>query len=311
MGRCLVSDRRKRARLAPPRGVRHTASAMRPRPERGSRARERRRSERPRLERLTGIHCVHEALRAERRELGRLLVRRGAARGELAPVLDAAERSGVPVVEVDSEDLPAAAGDTNPQGVVLEAGPLPELSLGEVCGGTPGRRRLVLLDGVEDPQNVGAIARIADAAGVQGLVLTKRRAPPLSPALARASAGAIEWLPVARVSNLSAAMRELQSRGFWLIGADPQASGSLFALSDRLLCGDLAAVLGSEGRGIRPAVRGLLDHVVRIPMEGHVGSLNVAAAGAVLLFELMRRAERTPAAGGSPGDPVPGASRKG
>lgn len=241
-------------------------------------------------QRLTGLHSVLEALRARRRPLHRLLVRGGRRRSEIEAVVKAASQAGVPIVEVGERELePGGRSTSNPQGVVLEVGSLPTLDLEDLCGQIEAPRRLVILDGVEDPQNLGAIARVAEASGFQGLVLTTRRTPPLSPAVARASAGAIEWLPVARVPNLRRAINQLKSLGFWVFGADPAASDSLFELSDRVVSGDVVAVLGAEGRGLRPGVRQLVDHLVRIPTQGRVASLNVATAAAVLLFELARR----------------------
>jgi 23S rRNA (guanosine2251-2'-O)-methyltransferase len=246
---------------------------------------------------LYGLHPVHEALRAGRRQPIRLLIRMGPARAELEPVVEAARAAGVPMSQVEADELLQLTGGTesNLQGVVLEAGPLPELrtveALAEEPGRAPGGRLLVALDGVEDPQNVGAIVRVAEAAGASGLLMTERRAPPLSPALARASAGAIVWLPVARVSNLGWGLEPLQRCGFWLVGADPDARDSLYELPDRLLTGDLVVVLGAEGPGLRASVRAALDHPVRIPMMGRVASMNVATAGAVILFELLRRSK--------------------
>jgi 23S rRNA (guanosine2251-2'-O)-methyltransferase len=184
------------------------------------------------------------------------------------------------------------------QGVVLEAGPLPELSLEALLReiATPaGSRLLVALDGVEDPQNVGAIIRVADGAGVAGLVLTRRHAPPLGPAVARASAGAVEHLPVARAPNLSRAIKDLKKHGFWAIGADAEEGEDIFDVRDKVLSGDLVLILGAEGRGIRAGVGSVLDHRVRVPLAGRVASLNVSAAAAVVLFEVLRR-RRQPAA---------------
>ena len=183
------------------------------------------------------------------------------------------------------------------QGVVLEAGALPELSLDELVQETranAGRRLLVALDGVEDPQNVGAIIRVADGAGVAGLVLTRRHAPPLGPAVARASAGAVEHLPVARVPNLARAIKGLKKHGFWAIGADAEEGEDVFGVGDEVLSGDLVLILGAEGRGIRPGVGSVLDHRVRIPLAGRVASLNVSAAAAVVLFEVRRRRQGAP-----------------
>jgi 23S rRNA (guanosine2251-2'-O)-methyltransferase len=249
------------------------------------------------LESLFGRHSIEEALRARRRRLTRLLIRKGPSRPELEPLVALAREAGVAVEQVEPQALPGGAGpaDAGYQGVVLEAGPLPELAdvlaLARAVPASGRPRRLLALDGVEDPQNVGALVRVADAAGVDGLILTHRRSPPLSPALARASAGAIEWLPVARVPNLSRALATLQREGFWVIGADPEAGESLYDLGAPLLSGDCVLVLGAEGKGIRPGIRSALDHPVRIPMSGQVASLNVATAGAVILFELLRRSE--------------------
>lgn len=257
-----------------------------------ARPKERQRAERSRSrsDRLLGWHSVREALAAGRRDFGALLLRRGADSPEVTRIVEAARRVGVPIREVDADELARGLGphDRTPL-VGLEAGSLPELSLAELCAGGAGARRLVALDGVEDPQNLGAIARVADAAGACGLVLQKRRGAPLSSAVSRASAGAIEWLPVARVANLPRALQRLKADGFWIVGAD-LGGESIFELPDRLLQGDLAVVLGGEGKGLRPVVRALVDHPVRIPMQGRVESLNVATASAVILFDLLRRA---------------------
>jgi 23S rRNA (guanosine2251-2'-O)-methyltransferase len=173
--------------------------------------------------------------------------------------------------------------------VALLAGPLPEVSLGELSRAGEAPRTLVALDGVEDPQNVGAVARVAESCGASGLLLARRRAPPLGAAVSRASAGAIEWLPAARVANLGRALNTLKDKGFWVFGCDPEGAEDLFALPARVVAGDQLVVLGAEGRGLREGILRALDHRIRIPMAGRVGSLNVAAAAAVVLFELRRR----------------------
>lgn len=240
---------------------------------------------------LCGLHPCLEALRARRRSLRRLRVRRGRRRPELERVVSAAQRAGVPVEEIEEEEIARRIPPgVNAQGVLLEAGPLPEIALSELPAAGEVPRIVLALDGVEDPQNVGAVARVAEAAGASGLVLTRRRAPPLSPALARASAGAIEWLPVARVPNLPRALKQLKENGFWALGGSSTQGLNLFSLPERVVTANLVLVLGSEGRGLRPGVATRLDERVRIPLAGRVGSLNVAAAAAVLLFELKRRA---------------------
>jgi len=243
-----------------------------------------------RVEALSGQHVIREALRARRRKLIRLSVLDERGPGAAADLRALGEAAGVPVETATRARLAERAGpEARVQSAVLEAGPLPEVSLEVLAAGEPGARRIVALDGVEDPQNLGAVARVAEAAGVCGLLLTRHRAPPLSPAVTRASAGAIEHLPVARVTNLSRALADLQAKGFWCFGADPQGGEDLFALPDRILRGDVVLVLGAEGKGIRPLVADGLDHRVRIPMAGRVASLNVSTAAAVFLFELLRR----------------------
>jgi 23S rRNA (guanosine2251-2'-O)-methyltransferase len=245
---------------------------------------------------LTGFHPVREALRARRRRLDRLWIRAGKAGAEQTELMELARSAGV-IVEIVER---AAFGERaefegNDQGVALRVGPLPELSLDELLDfatSTDGAgSRLVLLDGVEDPQNVGALARVAESAGAHGLILTERRAPALTPAVSRASAGAIEWLRVARVSNLGRALTELQKRTYWVVAAAPASSAGLFEIDDRILTGNLAIVLGAEGRGIRRSILEQADHLVEIPMRGQIASLNVATAGAIILYDLLRRSE--------------------
>ena len=245
---------------------------------------------------LHGRHVIEEALRADRREFHGLFVREGALAREWTPVLERARRRGLPIRELDStgwERIELLLGDSPDQGCVLEAGPLPILggvqALTEALPKGPEGNLVVAFDGVEDPQNVGSLARVADAAGVAGLLLTERRSPPMSPALSRASSGAIEWQRVARVTNLSRGLQGLKGAGFWVLAADPAAEKTVFELPDLHLGGNLVLVLGAEGKGLRPGVLAQVDHRARLPMLGRVDSLNVATAGAVLLYEVVRR----------------------
>ena len=238
---------------------------------------------------LTGLNPIREALAARRRELRRLDVRAGATHPAMAELVAVARKIGVPVREVPDSGSERLASP----GIELAAGPLPEVGLEELLTSSPERadpRTLVALDGVEDPQNLGAIARVAESAGVEGLILTHRHAPPLSAAVSRASAGAIEWLRVARVPNLARALEVLQGEGFWVLAADPEASDSLYDLPERLARADRVVVLGAEGRGLRPGVAKRVDQRLRIPLRGKLGSLNVSTAASAVLFELDRRA---------------------
>jgi 23S rRNA (guanosine2251-2'-O)-methyltransferase len=241
------------------------------------------------METLWGWHPVREALRARRRTLHRLSIREGARHTEEARAL--ADSAGIPV-ETESakafdHGLPE---EIRAQGLSLQVDALPEYPLETLIErGEVGQRCVVALDGVEDPQNAGAIVRSADGAGAFALLLTQRRAPPLSPAMSRASAGALEHLPVARMPNLARSLDLLKSQGFWILGADSNEGEDLYETPDRIWAGDLVIVLGAEGKGLRPGVAAKLDHRIRIPMAGAVGSLNVSAAGSLILFERLRR----------------------
>jgi len=242
---------------------------------------------------LVGIHPVREALRAGRRPLHRLRLRESEGRPaspELMDILARARAAGVPAEELPPSrfDREAPAGMPH-QGVLLEVGPLPCPPLAELIPPPGEPCWLLALDGVEDPQNLGALLRVADAAGVRGALVPERRAAPLSAAVARASAGALEHLPVVRVTNLVRALNQLKSQGFWIHGADPEGGLDLFAAPERLFDRRLVLVMGAEGRGLRPGVRDAIDSFFRIPMHGAVASLNVATAAAVFLFEWQRR----------------------
>lgn len=235
---------------------------------------------------LDGIHPVLEALRARRRSIHVLRVRSDRRGPEIEELRGLAGAAGIPVLE---EAPRAATGDANDQGVQLEVGPLPEIPLEGLIGIGSTPRTLVALDGVEDPRNVGAIARAADGAGAAGLILTARRAPPLGAAMARASAGAIEWLPVARVGNLARALDLLKKEGYWVFGAQHSDATPLHEVPERWLQGDRVLVFGSEGKGLRSGIASQIDYRVRIPMHGAIESLNVGCAAAILLYEFSRR----------------------
>ena len=242
---------------------------------------------------LVGVHPIREALRARRRRIDRLLLRAQARapRPELVELVELARGAGVAVAELDPTRFDRLVPPDLPhQGVGLEAGPLPDVTLAELAALRPDGW-LVALDGIEDPRNLGAILRIAETAGACGAILPDRRAAPLTPVVARASAGALEHLPVASVTNLTRALEELKKEhGYWVHAADPAGERDLYELPDRLLEGRLVLVLGAEGRGVRPGVRSAVDVLVRIPMAGAIASLNVSAAAAVVLFEWARRA---------------------
>jgi 23S rRNA (guanosine2251-2'-O)-methyltransferase len=241
------------------------------------------------MEILYGLHPVGEALRAGRRRFDHVVVarereHRGDAR--LEQLVDTCRQAGVRVRLEPRETLTHLARTSAHQGVVAFVRPQQTLALEDLLAPLPEKRLLLALDGVEDPQNLGALLRVADGAGVDGILLTERRSAPLSPAAVKASAGAAEHVRLARVVNLVRAIEEIKKRNIWVAGLDERGDMDY----DRFdYTSDCALVLGSEGYGLHELVKRTCDHLLRIPMAGQVASLNVSAAGAVVLYEAFRQ----------------------
>jgi 23S rRNA (guanosine2251-2'-O)-methyltransferase len=254
------------------------------------------------MEVLYGLHPVEEALKAGKRRFDHVLVARERHDLRLERLVAQCREAGVRVRQEPREQLTLLAQTAAHQGVVAMVRPQEFLTIEDLFRPHPVRaaagasRLLLALDGVEDPQNLGALLRVADGAGVDGVVLTERRSAPLSPAAVKASAGAAEHLRIARVVNLVRALEELKRQNLWIVGLDERGLTDY----DRFdLTGNLVVVLGREGAGLHDLVRRTCDHLLRIPMAGGVSSLNVSAAGAVVLYEAARQrrvAAGTPAA---------------
>lgn len=240
------------------------------------------------MEILYGVHPVEEALRAGKRRFGHVLVARERQDTRVETLVAACRQAGVRVRQESREQLTQLAGTAGHQGVVALVRPQEFLAIEDLFApAADGVPRLVLaLDGVEDPQNLGALLRVADGAGVDGVVLTERRAAPLSPVAVKASAGAAEHLRIARVVNLVRALEDLKRNNLWVIGLDERGATDYDQFD---FTGDCVLVLGREGAGLHDLVRRTCDHLLRIPMAGGVSSLNVSAAGAVVLFEAFRQ----------------------
>ena len=264
------------------------------------------------MEILYGVHAVEEALRAGRRRFDHVMVARERQDDRLTRLIADCRQAGVRVRQEPREQLTQVAGTAAHQGVVAMVRAQEFLAiedLFEPLASSTGARLLLALDGVEDPQNLGALLRVADAAGVDGVILTERRAAPLSPVAVKASAGAAEHLRIARVVNLVRALEDLKRQNLWVIGLDERGT-TVYDQFD--LTGNCVLVLGREGAGLHDLVRRTCDHLLRIPMAGGVSSLNVSAAGAVVLYEAFRqrRAASRMATAGSRGDALPARSRR-
>jgi 23S rRNA (guanosine2251-2'-O)-methyltransferase len=241
---------------------------------------------------LYGRQPVLETLRAGRRRTQRVLLREGVKpSAELDAIRRAAAARGVPVEPAPVRRLRELTGASNSQGAAAEVSDYPLVPLADTLRTEPDREGdalVLVLDHVQDPQNLGAILRVADAAGVTGVVLPARRAAHVTPAAVRASAGAAEHVRVCMTQNLVRAMKTLkQEEGFWIAGLDSRPGAKPITETD--LRGPLALVLGSEGRGLGRLVGETCDFLVRLPMRGRVASLNVAAAGAAALYEVLRQ----------------------
>jgi 23S rRNA (guanosine2251-2'-O)-methyltransferase len=230
---------------------------------------------------LSGIHPITEALRAGR-PLERILVAQGAGGPRLQAVIDLARQAAVPVRFEPRLALDRLAGTSAHQGVVAlgAAKKYAELEAVVQAG------ILVVLDGVEDPHNLGAIIRTAHAAGAAGVVIPERRAANVTDVVAKAAAGALEYLPVVRVTNINRTLEELKERGYWIYGLDERGTEDY----DRIqYSAPTALVLGAEGKGLHEQVRKHCDMLVRIPLAGKISSLNVSVAAGIVLFEWKRR----------------------
>ncbi|MBA2318316.1 MAG: 23S rRNA (guanosine(2251)-2'-O)-methyltransferase RlmB [Euzebyales bacterium] len=235
---------------------------------------------------IPGRQPVFEALRAGRR-MTEVVVEAG--NRELDGLSQGAEAAHIPVRRTTRDELDTLAHGVRHQGVVALARGFPYRALDEI---TP-TDLVVVLDGVTDPQNLGAIARSALQAGAGALVLPKRRSVGVGPAAEKASAGALSWLQVALVPNLVRALADLAEQGMWSVGLDRDAPETLWQCA--LLDERVVVVIGAEGRGLSRLVRERVDALVSVPMRGPLGSLNAGVAAALALFEVVRRRAAGPA----------------
>ena len=242
------------------------------------------------MEILYGLHPVEEALRAGSRKFDHVCIARDRHDDRLQRVIDLCRDLGVRLRFEPREHITQLAKSAGHQGVAAVVRAKAVLDLEDLLSApaaTNGMARLVLaLDGVEDPQNLGALLRTADGAGVDGVVLTERRAAPLSAVAVKASAGAAEHVRIARVVNMTRSLEQLKAAGMWCVGLDERGTMDYDTFD---YTGDCVLVLGREGAGLHDLVRKTCDQLLRIPMAGAVSSLNVSVAGAVVLYEAARQ----------------------
>ncbi len=237
-------------------------------------------------EQVEGRRAVRELLAARRRRVRDVWMADTAHDDEIVAL---AAQAQVPVRRVSRARLDAEARTDAPQGVLAHAQALAEVGLAELCA--VARPFLLVVDGVTDPHNLGALLRTADAGGVTGAVLARHRAAHVTPAAAKAAAGAIEHLPIAVVAGVPSALSDLSAKGVWTIGLDPEGRQRVHDLD--LATEPVALVVGAEGEGLSRLAKARCDVLVSVPQYGRLPSLNVAAAAAVAVFEIARRRAAT------------------
>jgi len=233
---------------------------------------------------ICGVHAVQEALAAGKQPFERIYVARDARVGRLQPILELARKRGIPVRKEERGVLDRMAHGAVHQGVVAVVGGFAYAPFDKLF--ETERPCVVVLDGVEDPHNLGAVIRTAEACGAAGVVVPERNSAPLNAAVAKASAGALAHVPVVRVGNLVSAFEDFKERGLWIVGLD---AGATKAWTDFDYTSPCAIVLGGEHRGLRRLVAERCDELVRLPMRGKIASLNVSVAAGVVLYEVVRQ----------------------
>lgn len=242
--------------------------------------------------RLYGLNPVLEALRVRRRTIEEISIASGARGGRLHELIELARAQNVPVSRVSRADLDRAAGNTHHQGVVARVAAARYADVEEMLSsvaervGSKTEPLVIVLDGVEDPRNLGAILRTAECAGVDGVFIPERRAVGLVDTVAKAAAGAVDHVPVARATNLPRLIEQLKERNVWVVGAAANASVN-YTEWDWTRAS--ALVLGGEGSGLHRLVRERCDALVNIPVQGRISALNVSVAAGVILYEAVRQ----------------------
>lgn len=237
---------------------------------------------------LVGRNAVTEALKSGR-GINKLWIASGDREGSVLEIAALAKERGIVVQYVERAKIEALAGGHRHQGVLAYVAPVPYAELDDILKAAEEKGEapfLVLLDELEDPHNLGALLRTADATGVHGILIPKRRSVSLNATVAKTSAGAVEYVPVARIGNIAQTLKKLKEKGFWVAGADMDGEKAYYEAD---LTGPLVLVVGSEGRGMSRLTKEACDFIVSMPMVGRINSLNASVAGSILMYESMRQ----------------------
>jgi 23S rRNA (guanosine2251-2'-O)-methyltransferase len=235
------------------------------------------------VQKISRLNALLETVLSSPSRINKILVQKGTHRSLVEQILKAARKNRVPFQFVPKKKLDSL--DRHHQGAIALVSPKMYASLDDILQSSQCPF-LILLDGIEDPQNLGAIIRTAEGAGVNGIIIPERRSAGLTEAVAAVSAGAVEHVSIARVKNLARTMETLKEKGIWLIGAEGGEKDLWFDFDFNV---PLALVFGSEGKGLRPLVKSKCDKILSLPLQGKILSLNVASAAAVFIFEVIRQ----------------------
>ena len=234
--------------------------------------------------RICGVHAVHEALVSRRLPIERIHIARESNSPKVKEILELARERGVPVRREERMVLDRLAEGNVHQGIIAISNPLSYSDFEALF--TADKPLVVVLDGVQDPRNLGAVVRTSDACGASGIVVPERHSAPLTATVVKASAGAAAYVPIVRVKNLVNAIDDMKERGLWVVGVDPAGTQEWTAFDYK---GPIALVFGGEHRGLRRLVREHCDALIRIPMLGKIASLNISVAAGIALYEVVRQ----------------------
>ncbi|MBE7016338.1 MAG: 23S rRNA (guanosine(2251)-2'-O)-methyltransferase RlmB [Ruminococcaceae bacterium] len=238
-------------------------------------------------DKVIGRNPVREAIKSGR-DMDKILVKKGEIEGSLVPIIKLAKNQGIPVIETEKQKLDQLAEGGNHQGVIAYVATHTYCEVKDILNAAKEKGKdpfIIILDKITDPHNLGSIIRTANCVGADGIIIPKRNSVGLNSVVAKTSAGAVEYTPVAKVTNISQTIESLKKEGIWVAGAE--AGGDTMYRTN--LKGPLALVIGSEGEGISRLVKEKCDFLVEIPMYGNINSLNASVAAAVLMYEISRQ----------------------
>lgn len=239
---------------------------------------------------IAGKHSLLEALRAGR-TINKIWVAEGAQKHLTQPIMAEAKNRGIVVQFVDKRKLDQMVPDMQHQGVVAQAAPYAYVDVEDLLGKAAEKDEppfLLVLDEIEDPHNLGSILRTAECTGVHGVIIPKRRSAAVTATVSKTSAGAVEYVPVARVTNLVQTIEQLKQSGVWVVGTDVQAKEEMYQ-GGSIFTGPVAIVIGNENKGMGRLVRETCDVLLKLPMNGQLNSLNASVAAGVVMYEVLRR----------------------